>query len=192
VAFSTKTPRDSDGGATVVSETPASEVDTNNPCWYAFQTRPRYEKKTDTHLRRKGLETFLPLLRQIHRWSDRRKLVEVPLFTGYGFVRIAESPDNRLEVLRTPGVLGLVGAQNTAAAIPAAQIENLRQLLSADVTIAGIPFLTAGKRVRIRGGALDGIEGILQENDGKHLVISVDALQRSIAIKVEGYSLELV
>jgi transcription termination/antitermination protein NusG len=192
VEFSTKTLCDRNGGATPVQEPLSRVTGSDGASWYAFQTRPRFEKKTEKYLRQRGLETFLPLLRQLHRWSDRRQFVDVPLFVGYGFVRLQITEHARLDVLRTPGVVALVGAHGVAAAIPTTEIEDLRRVLSVTSNIAGVPFLTTGKRVRIRGGALDGVEGILQENAAKNLVISVKALQRSLAIRIEGYSLELV
>lgn len=159
--------------------------------WYAIQVRAQFEKKVDWQLRRKGIETFLPLLKQMRQWSDRRKLVEIPLFAGYGFVRLQLSSEMRLRVLQTPGVLGFVGFQHGATPVPASQIESLRRLLESEADCTIRPFLRNGQRVRIRGGALEGVEGILQEN-GKNLVISIDCIQRSIAIKIQGYDLETV
>jgi len=75
---------------------PFSESTPAKSCWYAIQTRCRFEKKAATQLQDKGIETFLPLVKQIHHWSDRRQIVEVPLFPGYGFVRLADSPACRL------------------------------------------------------------------------------------------------
>ncbi len=76
--------------------------------WYAVQTRSRHEKKVADEIQDKGISSFLPLITQIHRWSDRRKEVDVPLFPGYVFVRTSPSPDARISVLRTPGVAGFV------------------------------------------------------------------------------------
>jgi|SRR5438270_6319156 transcription antitermination factor NusG len=160
--------------------------------WYALQIRQRFEKKAATALRRKGIETFLPLLRQAHRWSDRRKIVEVPLFAGYEFVCVPLEAAIKLQVLQTPGVLGFAGSQHEPGAIPQSQIEALQRLLRSDANCALRPFLHAGQKVRIRGGALDGIEGILQENDRKNLVISIECIQRSLSVRIDGYSLELV
>ena len=190
--FSTKSRCDSIGGAAPQFKSNIHENNFEEPAWYAFQTRHRFEKKTDELLRRKGLETFLPILRQLHRWSDRRKLVEVPLFDGYGFVRLKFSQEARLQVLRTPGVIALVGSQTPAGSVPAMQIETLRHLLSTDTPVALTPFFCAGKRVRIRSGALSGVEGILQDINGKYLIISIDVLRRSVAIKIENYSVELI
>jgi transcription antitermination factor NusG len=160
--------------------------------WYAVHVRRQFEKKTASTLHRKGIETFLPVLREVHRWSDRRKMVEEPLFAGYAFVCLVLEPSIRLQILQTPGVLGFAGNQRQPDSVPQSQIEDLRRLLCSDAGCALRPFLHAGQRVRIRGGALDGIEGVLQKNDSKHLVISIECIQRSVAVKVDGYGVELV
>lgn len=159
--------------------------------WYALQVRPHFEKKTDVLLRRKGIATFLPLLREVHNWSDRRKKVEVPLFAGYDFVQLHLSPSTRKRVLETPGVIGFAGPQQLTP-IPRAQVETLQQLLRAKVGCALRPFLRAGQRVRIRNGALAGLIGILVENAPKKLVVSIDCIERSVSIAIEGYDLELI
>jgi transcription antitermination factor NusG len=160
--------------------------------WFAVQTRPRFEKKADAQLRRKGIETFLPLLKQVHRWSDRHKLVEVPLFAGYDFVHLQLSPETRLSVLQTHGVIDFVTFQRTAASVPDTQIESLQQVLDANLQCTIRPFLRTGQRVRIRGGALDGVEGILLQTVRRNLVISIECIQRSVAVEIEGYDLEVV
>src|SRR5437763_6678953 len=78
------------------------------PEWYALQIKPRSEKKAELQLRAKGIETYLPLVRQVRWWSDRRKIIETPLFAGYEFVRIPLSPTTKLLVLRTSGVTHFV------------------------------------------------------------------------------------
>lgn len=160
--------------------------------WYALQLRLQFEKKAEWGLRRKGIETFLPLVKQAHRWSDRSKVVEIPLFPGYVFIRLSLAPALRIRVLQTPGVVGFVGSKQEPAAVPEKQVEGLRLLLKADAECALRPFLRAGQRVRIRSGALDGVEGILQEDDRSSLVITIDCIHRSLAVKVRGYDLELV
>jgi transcription termination/antitermination protein NusG len=159
--------------------------------WYAIQTRYRAERKVKKRLGTKGVETFLPMLEEVHRWSDRRKTLEVPLFSGYAFVHMALSPELRIGVLHTEGVLRFVAFGGEAAPIPAKQIEDIQKLLIHKVPCSLHPFLKAGKRVRIRGGCLDGLEGIL-ERKGKHLLISIECIQRSVAVKIEGYDLELI
>jgi len=160
--------------------------------WYAVQTRYRFEKKVTAHLQSKGMETFLPRLDEIHRWSDRRKAVEIPLFPGYVFVRLGPSSGSRMKVLRTQGVRDFVTFRGAAAPIPAKQIEDLQLLLAHKVPCALHAFLKIGQRVRIRGGCLDGLEGILERSGDKNLVISIECIQRSVAVKIEGYELEPV
>ncbi len=161
--------------------------------WYAIQTKPRHEKRAAAELEQKGITTFLPLISQLHRWSDRRKKIEVPLFSCYAFVNIEPSPETRVAVLRTNGVLSFVGSHNQGTSIPETQIENIRILLSNEVPFSCYPFLSVGQRVRIRGGCLDGVEGILiRQNGARRLVVSVEMIQRSVAVSIEGYDLEPV
>jgi transcription antitermination factor NusG len=160
--------------------------------WYAIHTVSRHEKRVAQQLQESGVLTFLPLMQQIRQWSDRRAKVEVPLFSCYAFVRTAQTTPMRLKVLQTPGVLGFVGSERVGTPIPNAEIENLQTAIREKIPLAVHPYVTAGKRVRIRGGSLDGVEGILVGQAGnKSLVVSVDLLQRSVSIQVEGYDVEL-
>lgn len=161
--------------------------------WYAIQTRIRFEKKVLVQLQNKGIETFLPLVKEIHRWSDRRQVIELPLFPGYGFVRIAAVPDHRLRVLQTVGLTGFVTMNGTPIPVPEKQIEDVQLLLSNNLACRAYPFIKIGQRVRIRGGGLDGVEGMLvSENKDHSLVISIESIQRSLAIRIEGYNVEAV
>jgi transcription antitermination factor NusG len=162
----------------------------SNP-WFVIQTRYRFEIKVADHLRNKGIETFLPLLNETHRWSDRQKIVSVPLFSGYVFVRIQASAVSRTSVLHTEGVIGFVSVHGDVSPVPAGQIEDLRRLLNQKVPCALHAFLKVGQRVRIRGGCLNGLQGILARSTQKTLVISIDCIQRSLAVSIEGYELEL-
>jgi transcription termination/antitermination protein NusG len=161
--------------------------------WYAVHTMARHEKRVAAQLEEKRVCTFLPLLRQTHNWSDRRSTVEVPMFGCYAFVQIAQTTEERLKVLRTPGVLGFVGSERQGTPIPVEQIESLRIAISENIPCFPHDFISAGRRVRIRGGSLDRIEGILVRRGGdESLVLSVELLHRSVAIRVEGYDVELV
>jgi len=160
--------------------------------WYALQIRHRYEKRVAVQLRNKNVEVFLPLRAEVHAWSDRRQPVEIPLFPGYVFVRIDRSSGARLTVLNTGGVMSFVNFGSRAVQVPAKQVEDLQRLLSERVPCSLYPFLRVGQRVRLRGGCLNGLEGILDQRDPKHLVISIECIQRAVAIEVSGYELELV
>jgi transcription antitermination factor NusG len=153
----------------------------------------RHEKRVASQFEEKRVCTFLPLLRQTHKWSDRRMTVEVPMFSCYAFVRIAQTTEERLKVLRTPGVLGFVGTERQGTPIPNEQIENLQTAIREKIPCATHPFISLGQRVRIRGGALDGTQGILvRQGSEQSVVVSVELLQRSVSIRVEGYDIELV
>ena len=163
----------------------------SRPQWYAVQTRSRHEKKVAAELGDRGVRAFLPLLTQIHRWSDRNKQVEVPLFPGYVFVHTLAAPEARVSVLRTPGVANFVGNHGKGTPIPDKQIEDIQTILNHKVPVATHPFLSINQRVRIRGGSLDGVEGVLVGmNADLSLVVSVDLIQRAVAIRVSGYEVE--
>jgi transcription antitermination factor NusG len=159
--------------------------------WYALHTRPRHEKMVVQRLGERGVETFLPIVTETHRWSDRKKKVETPLFSCYVFAKFTPNRADRLRVLRVDGVLGLVGNRSEGSEIPDDQIAAVRSIVDGTDDWSEYPFLKIGQRVRVRSGALDGVEGILVSRNGNStLVISVDAIQRSLAVRVEGYQVE--
>jgi transcription antitermination factor NusG len=168
---------------------PQIEAEVEN--WYGLQTRPRHEKIVAQRLEERGVTTFLPLVTEVHRWSDRKKSVQMPLFSCYVFAKFVPNRSDRLRVLRVDGVFGLVGASGEGTPIPDAQIDAVRSLVETELPWSSHPFLKIGQRVRIRSGALDGMEGILVSRNGdRTLVISVEAIQRSLAVRVEGYEVE--
>ncbi len=159
--------------------------------WYAVHVRARHEKKVKNYLEEKGIAAYLPLLSEMHDWSDRRKRVEVPLFPCYLFVSLVPTPETRVSVLRAWGVLGFVGSERHGTPIPDKQIEDIRTLLANGIPVMAHPFLAVGQRVRIRGGSLDGVEGILTDLKGdRRLVVSVSTISRALSISVEGYRVE--
>lgn len=172
---------------------PVPAVEKEVESWYGLQTRPRHEKVVVQRLEERGVTTFLPVVTEVHRWSDRKKSVQMPLFSCYVFAKFVPNRTERLRVLRVEGVFGLVGDRGEGAAIPDGQIDAVRSLVDQQLPWSAHPFLKIGQRVRIRSGALDGMEGILVSRNGdRTLVISVDAIQRSLAVRVEGYEVEAV
>ena len=164
-----------------------------NPAWFAVQTRSKHERVVSHHLSMRGFGHYLPTVFEVRRWSDRRKKVELPLFPGYVFVQIVPRNERRVEVLRTPGVVRFVGPSPEGAPIPDVQIECVKKLVDDNVPWTSHPFLKCGQRVRVRGGALDQVEGIFLKRNGEGtLVISIDAIQRSLAVSIQGYDLEVV
>jgi transcription antitermination factor NusG len=159
--------------------------------WYALHTRARHEKAVERRLSDQGMETFLPTTIQVHRWSDRKKKVEVPVFSCYLFVRCTLSEEDRTRVYQVESVHGFVGVRGASLPIPDDQIESIQKVLTQSAPWRSYPFLKVGQRVRIRGGAMDGVEGVfLSENGDRSLIISVEAIQRSMAVRINGYDVE--
>ena len=163
----------------------------NELCWFAIVSRSRHEKMAAMALTNSGISTFLPVVREKHSWSDRQKLVDVPLFPGYVFVQIPNSPESRLRVLKASGVVHFVGNRFGAVSIPDKEISDIRTVLTHKVGCSPHPLLQVGQRVRIRGGALDGVEGVLvgRDSDSK-LVITIELIQRSLAVSVYNMDVE--
>jgi len=152
--------------------------------WFALQVRARYEQGVADHLNGKGYELFLPLYKCRKRWSDRVKEVEVPLFPGYLFCRL--NPQDRLPILKTPGVIQVVGSNRIPAAVDEHEIQAIQAMVASGIPNQPWPFLATGDRVRIESGPLSGLEGILVEFKGNHrLVLSVTLLQRSVAVEID-------
>ncbi len=161
--------------------------------WYALHTRAQHEKSVISHLHRQGITTFLPLVSEVHRWSDRHKVVHLPLFTCYAFAHLRLVPESWARVMSITGVLRFVGAGSAAVPIPDSQIRAVQALLSSNLSYQICPFLQVGQRVRIRGGSLDGVEGLLIARNGdRTLIISVEPIQRSLSVRIDDYRVEPV
>jgi len=183
----------SSGGHVYEIGSPTPVVAPDCASWYALHTRVRRERIVAERLRNQGLQTFFPVATEVHRWSDRRKSIEVPLFSCYVFVRMARTLEDRARIFSVDGILGLVGVRGYGTPIPDEQIDAVRALLTQKIPWSFHPFLKVGQRVRIRGGALDGVEGIfLSRNGDDTLVISVDAVQRSLSVRISGYDVEVL
>lgn len=166
-------------------------IESFEPSWYAVQTFPRHEKAVSEQLQGEGIECLLPLTVRVHKWSDRKQNVSLPLFPGYTFVRLGEYRRDRVRVLRRPGVVRFVGTSQGAIPLATDEISHIRQLMEHKINCEPHPFLKAGQKVRIRSGALRGLEGILlRESGNDSLVLSVSLIQRSLSIQIEGYDLE--
>jgi transcription antitermination factor NusG len=159
--------------------------------WYPLQTRHQCEKKVDAALRDRGFEPFAPTQLAARRWSDRTKLVTAPLFPGYMFVRMVADPALLSIVVRLRGLVRFVTVGNELVAVTDAEMANVRALAANDEAYETGPFPAVGERVRIRGGYLEGIEGVLTgQTDRKEIVISVSAIQRSLKVSLGSYQVE--
>ncbi len=185
------------GGAVLVSLEQHVEVEafwgSEGVRWYAIQTRPRHEKKVHEDLQSLGFSTYLPLMNQIHQWSDRRQAVEIPIFPRYLFLHAEYSPYVHQAIIGRWGVCNFVGVRGQALPIPDQEIANIETLVRRQLPAEPHPFLSVGSRVRCRGGALDGLEGILvRKNRDWSIVVSLELLQRSLAVRLVDYEVELV
>lgn len=154
-------------------------------CWFAIQTRPSFEQSVSRALEMKGFDSFVPTYKEPHAWSDRVKILDVPLFPGYVFWR--KDGDRTLPALTTPGVRSIVSFGRVPAPIPDSEIESVRRFIAADLDVKPWPFLYVGQTVRVEKGPLAGVDGILQEFKGAYrVVVSISLLQRSIAAEVDG------
>lgn len=152
--------------------------------WFALRVRSNFERVSSQHLRQRGYEEFLPCYRAERQWSDRIKQVESVLFPGYVFCRL--NPTDRLHVLTTPGVIGLVGFGKVPVPITDSEIQSIRTMVESELRITPWPFLQAGQRVLIERGPLAGVEGILTEFRRRfRIVVSVSLLQRSVAAELD-------
>jgi transcription antitermination factor NusG len=153
--------------------------------WFALQVRARHEKNIAKMLRGKGYDPFLPLYKCRRRWSNRYKMLELPLFPGYLFCRF--DVHNRLPILKTPGVILVLGVARTPVPIHNAEIDAVRTIVDSGLQSQPWPFLQIGARVKIEHGALSGLDGILLGPRGRHrLIVSVTLLQRSVAVEIDG------
>jgi len=163
----------------------------SQPRWYVAHTRARHEKCVNSQLGRHSVEHFLPLTETVRRWKDRRMRLQLPLFPGYVFVRIAWA--ERMLVLRISGVVRFVGFNGVPSFLEDDVIERLRRALANGIYAEPHHYLTVGRRVRIRTGPLAGCEGVLRRWNGKlRVVLSIEMIQRSISVDIDAACLETV
>jgi len=156
--------------------------------WFAVYTSSRHEKCVARHFDERRIESFLPLYQREHRWKKRSSAqLELPLFPNYVFVHIG--PQQRIPVLGVPGVLQIVGGRMPAA-LPDGEIEALRAGLALS-SFQPHPYLVAGERVRIKTGAMAGVEGILLRRKNElRVVLAIDLIQRSVAVEIDAQDVE--
>lgn len=159
--------------------------------WWALYTRHQHERVIADMLSAKGFEIFLPVYDSIRRWKDRQKVLSLPLFPCYVFVKGAFN--RRLQVVTTPGVHMILSHGEHAAVIPESEIEAIRQTVDGHFRVEPHPFLRCGERVRVTRGSLQGVEGILVRKKNQfRLVLTVEMLAKSVAIEIDATSVEPV
>lgn len=158
---------------------------TTRPQWFAVQTRYRYEQRVASDLTAKGVENYLPVLREVRDWKDRKKTLEAAAFGGYLFVRFEETQRNRVRVLETSGVVKLLGSHNTLEPVPDNEIESLRLSLTSGAPCTRHPYLATGTLLRIERGPLKGLEGrLVRAANALRLVVCVASVGQAVAVEV--------
>lgn len=152
--------------------------------WYALRTRSRHEKMVRDQLVHRGIEHLLPTVKRLSQWKDRKKEVEVPLFSGYCFVRF--EPDQKLPILKTVGVVDIVGSGQRPEPIPDEEIIAIQTLMASVLPYDPHPYLQEGMLVEVIRGPLQGIRGMLLRKDKRHrLVIGVRLIQQAAAVEID-------
>lgn len=159
--------------------------------WWALYTRHQHEKVVAQILATKGFEVFLPLYESVRRWKDRSKLLSLPLFPCYVFIRGGLS--RRSLVVTTPGVHMVLYNGERIAVIANEEIEGIRRAVEGPFRVEPHPFLRCGERVRVTRGSLEGIEGVLVRKKSLYrLILSVDMLAQSVAVEIDAADVEPV
>jgi transcription antitermination factor NusG len=157
--------------------------------WFAIYTLSRHEKRVAQHFQMQQIEHFLPLYMARQKWKDGTKHdIQFPLFPNYLFVRITRK--KRASVLAIPGVLLIVGGGNESFSVS----DNYMQSLRDKVTQGGVephPYLATGEMVRIKSGAMAGMEGVLvRRKSGFRVVVTLELIKRSVAVEFDIADLE--
>ncbi len=157
--------------------------------WWALYTRHQHEKAIAEMLSAKGFEVFLPLYESIRRWKDRSKMLSLPLFPCYVFVR--GGANRRLQVVSTPGVHAILTRGERFAIIPEVEIQAIQKAVEGPFRVEPHPFLKCGERVRVTRGSLEGVEGVLVRKKNMYrLVLSVDMMAQSVAVEIDATDVE--
>ncbi len=154
------------------------------PKWYAVYTHPRAEKRINSLLIEKGVETFFPLMKTYRQWSDRKKLIEKPLLSSYIFVKVI--PKEFPHVYKTDGIVKFVSFEGKPVAIPQRQIDNLKLLVNSDaeIEVSGDSF-EKGDNVKVIAGSLTGLTGELIHIGGKkRVIVRIDRLDQNIIVTI--------
>ena len=154
--------------------------------WYALYVKSRHEFVTERELIRKGINTFLPSVKRLRHWKDRKKFVDFPLFPGYLFVYINAKPEEYVNVLRTRGAVHLVSTEiGCPTPVPTKEIDSLKLIIASGQKMDIHPHLKEGTIGRIKRGPLKGATGIIRnEADQYTFMVSIDILGRSIGVKI--------
>ncbi|MDR4464015.1 MAG: UpxY family transcription antiterminator [Nitrospira sp.] len=159
-------------------------IETESLHWYALRTRSRHEKLVRDQLDKQGIEPLLPTVKRLSQWKDRKKEIEVPLFSGYCFVRFAHR--EKTPVQKVTGVVEIVGSGSRPEPIPEQEIDALRRLMTSVLPYDPHPYLHEGMRVEVIRGPLQGVQGILLRKEKRHrLVLGIRLIEQAAAVEID-------
>lgn len=154
------------------------------PRWFALRTRSRHEKIVRDRLTGQGIENLLPTVTRLSQWKDRKKTIEVPLFSGYCFARFPWN--SRLPVLKVSGVVEIVGSGSRGEPIPDAEVNAIRVLVDSSLAYDAHPYLQEGMAVRVIRGPLEGVQGLLLRKAKRfRLVVAVHLIRQAAAVELD-------
>jgi transcriptional antiterminator RfaH len=162
------------------------------PKWYAVYTRPRFEKQVFQRLEEQGIEAYLPLVKTMRQWSDRKKMVEIPLFSSYVFVHIDRRQYD--PVLRTSGVVKYVTFEGKAASIPPEQIDNLKIIVNSNEKVETTwEKRQKGDKVVVTAGTLKGLRGeLITEGDRRKVLVRIEGIDQNLTVEIHPSLIEKI
>jgi len=162
--------------------------------WYAVYTRSRHEEKVYSRLKNKDFEVFLPKAETWSRRKDRRKKIWVPLFPGYIFVQNQLDNCSHHDILKTIGVVRIMGIKGHPMPIPEEEIVSLKLMVNSGQLVFPHDYIKTGDKVTVIDGPLEGVVGtILRSNSKKDkFVVSISLLQRSIAVEMNEWAVQKI
>lgn len=159
--------------------------------WYVIHTRSKFENVVYQSLVKKKKDAFLPTIKKRSRRQDRRVFLQQPLFPGYVFVKTAVTPVERLEVLKTVGVVKLIGNRDVPIPVRTEVIESLKIIVEANQQVEAVNSLKQGDAVRVMAGPFAGVIGIFIQYQGmERVVVNIEAMGRAASINVAADDVE--
>lgn len=160
--------------------------------WYALHTRSHFEQKVHDAISNKSIEVFVPKIQMMSRRTDRKKKILIPLLPGYVFVHFEMNPEIYWTIIRTVGVVRMIGFEGKPVAANEEEINSLMILDGTDRTVQNRDYIKKGDRVMIMDGPLKGLVGFYMRHKGQaeKVVVSIELLQRSVEVELEDWVLE--
>jgi transcription termination/antitermination protein NusG len=162
------------------------------PAWYVLHTKSRFESVVYDNLVKKSVEAFLPKVLIQSKRRDRKKMIRIPLFPGYIFVKTDLSPHHHLEILKTIGAVKLIGNKTEPVPVSSQTIDSLRIIVNGDFPVTTGAKFQRGDRVVVMSGPFTGVIGeFIRYKGGDRVVVNVEALGQYAAVEVNEEDVEI-